>query len=108
MALKTLLINLLSLSLLEFLIMLKASLAIDRALQDCIEDMICNTEFGDWEDDECRFTLYRVTTECSPFHKSLGDAKIARRHLDAQVEMGMLSVDTSRRKTEYIYRRKRE
>lgn len=47
-------------------------------------------------------------TECTPFYKSLGDAKIARRHLDAAVEMGMLSVDRSRRKTEYIYRRKRK
>lgn len=88
--------------------MLKTILTIDRALQDCIEDMICNVEFGDWEDGECRFTLYRVMTECSPFHKSLSDAKIARRHLDAEVEMGMLDIDTSRGKTEYIYRRKRE
>lgn len=88
--------------------MLKVSLSIQQALQNCITDMICNEEFGDWENDECRFTLYRVTTECTPFHRSLGDTKIARRHLDAAVEMGMLSVDRSRGKTEYIYRRKKE
>jgi hypothetical protein len=86
--------------------MLKGSLAIHMAKQDCIEDMICNVNFGDWDGDECRFTLYRVITECPPFHKSLADPKIARRHLDAQVELGILDVDESKGKREYIYRRK--
>lgn len=87
--------------------MVEESLAIHQAKQDCIEDMICNINFGDWDDDECRFTVYRITTECSFYHKSLADPKIARRHLDAQVKLGMLDVDTSKGKTEYIYRRKR-
>lgn len=85
--------------------MITESLRIHEALQNCITQMSCDTEFGDWDGDECRFTLYRVLTECSSFHRSLADAKIARRHLDAQVEMGRLSKDTSNRKREYIFHR---
>jgi len=85
--------------------MLSRSLDIHYAKQQCITDMICNAEYGDWENDDCRFTLYRVTQECPPYHKSLGDPKIAKRHLDVQVERGLLGIDISRGKKEYIYRR---
>jgi hypothetical protein len=81
------------------------SMEIDQALQSCIAEMICNLEYGDWENDECRFTLYRVQTECSGYNTSLADSKIARRHLGYKVNIGMLGFDTSRGKTEYIYRR---
>lgn len=84
---------------------LHQSLKIHHAKEICITDLICNSEYGDWENGECRFTVYRVTIECDSFNPSLRDPKIAKRHLDAQVRMGVLDVDVSRGKTEYIYRK---
>jgi hypothetical protein len=81
------------------------SVEIDQDLRTCIVDMICNAEYGEWENDECRFTLYRVQAECSGYNKSLVDSKIARRHLDYLASTGMLGVDYSMGKTEYIYQR---
>jgi len=85
--------------------MLHQSLDIHYAKKQCITDMICNEEYGEWEDDVCRFTLYRFTQECPYYHKSLADPKIAKRHLDAEVELGLLDIDSSRGKVEYVYRR---
>jgi hypothetical protein len=79
-----------------------ATLEIHRAKNTCIEEEICDPEAGDWEGDECRFNVSRVNAECPTYHPSLKDFKIAKRHLDVEVDMGELGWDPSTK--EYIYR----
>lgn len=79
-----------------------ATIQIHYAKDTCIHDVICDLDSGDWEGDECRFKVSSVNAECPEYHPSLGDFRIAERHLNAQVDEGKLGWDPSTR--EYIYR----
>lgn len=85
---------------------LSASLAIHRAKQRCIADVICGGDYGEIDGDAvCRFTEYRVQVECRNYHPSLADFRIARRHLDEQVAQGILGVTHARGVREYVFQR---
>ena len=81
-------------------------MAVHHAKQLCITDLICNEEYGEIDEDGvCRFTEFRVQEECKRYHPSLGDYRIAKRHLDEQVAQGLLDVTYLRGVKEYVLRR---